>query len=205
MSVIEEACGPVLVKRKFTVPLAPSETVRSSCASPMPQLLAELDVMQSNEKGIAACAVNAAVERTAPTRNRAQRFTKSPWSFVLIRTLCQRRRKVHARRARLAPKNQLLGLDIRFLHHAAPFRIVGLDLVHRLRRRKDLGVAAGGVDARDEVLVGAGFGKRAREPLERFARQAGGPEEAIPRGRIEPFKSELVHRRYVRKGRRACE
>src|SRR6266850_1310746 len=78
------------------------------------------------------------------------------------------------------PHSRLLGLDVRFLHHAAPFRVVGLDLFHRPRRGQDLGVAAGSVDARDEIRVGAGFRKRLREPLERFARQPRRAEKSIP-------------------------
>src|SRR3954447_19395294 len=78
MSVIEDACVPELVKRKFVVPLAPSESVSLSCVSPMPQLPPELAVMQSNEKVIAACAANAAAERSAPTMIRALCFTKPP-------------------------------------------------------------------------------------------------------------------------------
>src|SRR5438445_13025196 len=47
----------------------------------------------------------------------------------------------------------LFSLDARFLDHAAPFLVVRLDLLERLRGGQDLGVAAGGVDLVEQVLV----------------------------------------------------
>src|SRR3954467_13153086 len=100
--------------------------------------------MQSNEKVISACAANAAAERSAPTMIRAQCFMKPP-DFYCSHTLRRRLPKVHTAATLLATKAQLvlgrqptpvsvfftvdffysrlLSLDVRFLHHAAPFRI----------------------------------------------------------------------------------
>src|SRR6185503_7404361 len=75
---------------------------------------------------------------------------------VMPGTIIEPRKKVHTRATPgLATTNQSLGFNARFLHHAAPLDVVGLDLLHRLRWREDLGVAAGRVDAREEVLVRA--------------------------------------------------
>src|SRR5215510_3040868 len=91
----------------------------------------------------------------------------------------------------------LLSPDVGFLHHATPLDVIGLDPLHRLRRSENFGVAAGRVDLCQQFLVGTRFRQRLRQARDHLRRQAGGPEQPVPRGRVEALQPELVHGRHV--------
>src|SRR2546421_12909291 len=76
----------------------------------------------------------------------------------------------------------LFSLDARFLDHAAPLLVVRLELLERLRGGQDLGVAAGGVDLVEQVLVRARLGQRLSPPPDNLLRQAVGAEHPVPGG-----------------------